>query len=340
MRPDFFKAKTMSSLILTADDYGACDFIDNGIISALRDQKINTVTAFVTHPSSESRMQKLLALREELKEKNAGFYTFNIGLHFSISSGGAITGQSSLVAEKKTPDGKFEFHEAKNYPFKKIELSHLEQELNAQLNLLDQWLGDVPIDHVTNHHGICYLDVDFFEHYIQTIAAYKNNKLNHKLPIRSPWSWLKSDMKVWKNGKLLVPVIKQGMELGLWKKIGDLTNKQLKLREEHAYELAIHFPHFLADTFYGLPFGENLDALFSELSKTNYSAEFMFHLGQPDAPSDDLQKTIAGLDMPHGIDRNYFLNRTKEFDVLNGTNIDAKINNYNLKKIYFSELSF
>ena len=51
----------MGSLILTADDYGACDFIDNGIIQALEQGKINTVTAFVTHPESKQRLDKLLA---------------------------------------------------------------------------------------------------------------------------------------------------------------------------------------------------------------------------------------------------------------------------------------
>jgi predicted glycoside hydrolase/deacetylase ChbG (UPF0249 family) len=327
----------MGSLILTADDYGACDFIDNGIISALRQGKINTVTAFVTHPGSESRMKTLLGLREELKEKNAGFYTFNIGLHFSITSGNPVTGESSLIADKRDKNGKFEFHEAKDYPFDDIIMEHLDLELSAQLDLLEQWLGGVPIDHVTNHHGICYLDVDFFEQYIHTISQFKSEKLKAHLPIRSPWSWLKSDMKVWKNGRLLVPTIKQGLELGLWKKIGDLTNKQLKLREQDAYELAIHFPNFLADTFYGLPFGENLDALMSELSRKNYSSEFMFHLGHPGETGGDLQTIIKNLDMPHGIDRNYFLNRTKELDVLTGTNIDQKINDYNLKRIYFAE---
>ena len=264
----------MSSIILTADDYGACDFIDDGIIRALRGNKINTVTAFVTHPDSKSRMDTLLSLREELREKNNGFYTFNIGLHFSLTSGGALTGQSTLIEDRRTADGKFEFREAKNYPFDTIELDHLELELRAQLNLLDEWLGDIPIDHVTNHHGICYLDVDFFEKYIQTIAAFKSHSLNKKLPIRSPWSWLKSDMKIWKNGRILVPTIKQGIELGLWKKLGDLTNSQLKLREKQAYELEIDFPHFLADTFYGLPFGENLDALFSELRTSNSLVRF------------------------------------------------------------------
>jgi predicted glycoside hydrolase/deacetylase ChbG (UPF0249 family) len=327
----------MGSLILTADDYGACDFIDNGIIRAVREGKINTVTAFVTHPDSGSRMETLIALREELKQHNNGIYTFNIGLHFSLTSGTALTGCSSLTGDEAGDDGKYEFHEAKNYPFRKVKLEHLQHELTAQLNLLDEWLGPVPIDHVTNHHGICYLDIDFFEEYIKTISLFTSSKINNRLPIRSPWSWLKSDMKVWKKGKLVVPTIRQGIELGMWKKLGDLTNRQLKLREEQAYELAIDFPHFLADTFYGQPFGENLDHLFSELSKTNFSIEFMFHLGHPGRSVNDLQQTIDELIMPHGIDRGYFLNRTKELDVLSGTNIENKLAQNNLKKIFFAE---
>ena len=148
----------MASLILTADDYGACDFIDNGIIRALRDRKINTVTAFVTHPDSESRMASLIVLREELKQQH-GYYTFNIGLHFSLTSGTALTGRSSLTDNEAGDDNKFEFHEAKNYPFRKVKHEHLQYELTAQLNLLESWLGNIPIDHVTNHHGVCYLDL-------------------------------------------------------------------------------------------------------------------------------------------------------------------------------------
>ena len=339
MWPELFLVicSPMGSIILTADDYGACDFIDNGIIRALRDGKINTVTAFVTHPDSKTRMESLITLREELKQQNGGTYTFNIGLHFSLTSGTALTGESSLTIDEAGDDKKFEFKEAKNYPFRKIKLEDLQYELTAQLNLLDTWLGKTPIDHVSNHHGICYLDVDFFEEYIKTISLFKNDALKNKLPIRSPWSWLKSDMKVWKKGKLFVPTVKQGLELGLWTKIADLTNRQLKLREKEAYELAINFPHVLADTFYGQPFGENLDALFSELGKKDYSAEFMFHLGHPGRSVINLQKTIDDLIMPHGIDRSYFLNRTKELDVLSGTDIDNKINQNNLTKIFFGQ---
>jgi predicted glycoside hydrolase/deacetylase ChbG (UPF0249 family) len=326
----------MSSIILTADDYGACDFIDNGIIRALRDKKINTVTAFVTHPDSGSRMQSLLALREELKQLN-GHYTFNIGLHFSLTSGTALTGKSTLTDDEAGDDGKFEFHEAKNYPFRKVKHEHLQYELTAQLELLESWLGSIPIDHVTNHHGICYLDLGFFEEYIKTISLFKPEKYRNQLPIRSPMSWLKSDMKTWKNGKVLVPTIKQGLNLGFWKKVGDVTNKKLRIRMEDAYRLEINYPDFLADTIYGLPFGENISFLLEQLAPKNYSAEFMFHLGHPGHSVSDLQQTIDNLIMPHGIDRGYFLNRTKELDVLCGTDIDELFKKHEIEKIFYPQ---
>lgn len=327
----------MSSIILTADDYGACDFIDNGIIRALRNNRINTVTTFVTHPDSKSRIESLIDLREELKEKNNGQYTFNIGLHFSLTSGTALTGKSSLTDDEAGDHNLYSFHEAKNYPFRKIKHEHLQHELTAQLSLLDEWLGDTPIDHVTNHHGVCYLDLGFFEEYIKTINLFKSKKLKANLPIRSPMSWLKSDMKTWKNGKVLLPTIKQGLNLGFWKKVGDVTNKKLKIREEHAFALEINYPIFLADTIYGLPFEENIKFLLEQMAPKNYSVEFMFHLGHPGREVGDLQQTIDNLIMPHGIDRSYFLNRTKELDVLHAINLEQLLADNGIQKISFAE---
>jgi predicted glycoside hydrolase/deacetylase ChbG (UPF0249 family) len=322
----------MSRIILTADDFGACDFIDNGIIRALQHHKINTVTTFVTHPDSESRVRSLIELREELKEKNGGNYTFNIGLHFSLTSGTSLTGMSTLTEEDSE-----QFLEAKNYPFRKVELSDITRELTAQLDLLDKWLGNTSIDHVSNHHGITYLDLDFFETYIHTINAFKEDKYKRNIPIRSPRSWIKSGMKTWKNGKVLIPTVRQGIELGLWKKIFDLTGRKLKIREEHAVELIIACPNFLADTFYGLPHGENIEFLLNELCGKNYSAEFMFHLGHPGRETDDLQKAIDTLIMPHGIDRNYFATRVRELDAITGFHLDEQLNKTNIRKVFFAE---
>ena len=326
----------MSSIILTADDYGACDFIDNGIIRALRLQKINTVTAFVTHPDSEERMRSLITLREELKQQT-GSYTFNIGLHFSLTSGTALTGESSLTIDEAGNDGLFEFHEAKNYPFRKIRTDDLQNELTAQLDLLDQWLNGILIDHVTNHHGIVYLDLDFFDKYVNTISSYKDEKYKSNMPIRSPMSWLKSDMHVWKNGMILVPILKQGIELGFWKRLEDLTKRKLKIREEEAYRLEINYPVFLADTIYGLPYKENLEFLMGQLKSKDYSTEFMFHLGHPGHAVNDMQKTIDELIMPHGIDRGYFLNRTKELEALTQLDLTGKLSENELEKIFYSQ---
>jgi predicted glycoside hydrolase/deacetylase ChbG (UPF0249 family) len=326
----------MSRIILTADDFGACDFIDNGIVRALHQKKINTVTAFVTHPDSESRVRSLVALREELKEENQGNYTFNIGLHFSLTSGTALTGRSSLTEEDSD-----QLREAKNYPFRKIALSDIHKELNAQLELLESWIDNGSIDHVSNHHGITYLDLMFFETYIHTINSFKEDKYKRNIPIRSPRSWIKSGMKTWKNGKILVPTVRQGIELGFWKKVFDLTGRKLKIREEHATELVIACPQFLADTIYGLPFTENIEFLFSQLNNPDHkahSAEFMFHLVHPGHEVADLRKTIDELIMPHGIDRAYFPDRTKELEALYRLDINAQLQQNGLQRIFFTEL--
>ena len=116
-----------------------------------------------------------------IKQQNS-FYTFNIGLHFSLTSGTALTGESSLTIDEAGDDGLFEFHEAKNYPFKKIKSVLIQHELVAQLDLLDQWLNGTLIDHVTNHHGIVYLDLDFFDknYLLTTIQQLCQVEMNEK----------------------------------------------------------------------------------------------------------------------------------------------------------------
>ena len=150
-------------------------------------------------------------------------------------------------------------------------------------------------------------------------------------------SWLKSDMRIWKNGMILVPILKQGIELGFWKRLEDLTKRKLIIREEDAFRLEINYPIFLADTIYGLPYKENLEFLMKELSSKDYSAEFMFHLGHPGHQVAELQKTIDELIMPHGIDRAYFFNRTKELEALTQLDLQGKLSENELEKIFYAQ---
>ena len=181
------------------------------------------------------------------------------------------------------------------------------------------------------------MDLRFFEEYIKTISSYKDEKYSGNIPIRSPMSWLKSDMRTWKNGKILLPTIKQGIEFGFLKKVSDVTNKKLKIRERDAFALEINYPNFLTDSLYGLPYKENIEFLMKELAPKNYSAEFMFHLGHPGRNISDLQKTINDLIMPHGIDRGYFLNRTQELEALTQLDLQSKLLENELEKIFFAQ---
>src|ERR1041385_4092208 len=176
-------------VILTADDFGACEFIDKGISRAISNGHINTVSAFVTHVRSEKCTRELVELRKSSTIKNV-----NIGLHFSITSGYSLqAGSNTLTKELK--EGKYYFKTANYYNFGDVNQDHLRDEIIAQLNQLDSWLGEIKIDHVAVHHGITYLDPIFFQTFIDTISKYKGQSGKYKdrsIPIRSPRSWYAS----------------------------------------------------------------------------------------------------------------------------------------------------
>ena len=74
-----------------------------------------------------------------------------------------------------------------------------------------------------------------------------------------------------------------------------------------------------------------------ELKPKDYSVEFMFHLGHPGHEVSDMQKTIDELIMPHGIDRGYFLNRTKELEALTQLDLPGKLSMNEIEKIFYSQ---
>jgi len=331
----------MGKLIFTADDYGACDFIDNGIVQAVRAGKINTVTAFVTHPDSQQRIADLLTLREELKTDSG--YTFNIGLHFSVTSGFSLQNKaSSLTEDTADGEGKFYFREAKDYTFLETTIADLEAELLIQLQTLDAWLANFLVDHVSNHHNIAYLDMRLYQSYVNGVSTFTNTKYTNKIPIRSPMPWQKSsDLKVWPDGKLILPIEEQGIELGMWKMLLQLTLNDLKERETEAQTLSIKYPDYLADTIYGDPYPANVSFLIGQLSGKDYSSEFMFHLGHPTeayTTDDELNTIISNLPIPHGIDPSYFVNRTRELDTILNLDMAPLMQASNVTKAFFTDL--
>lgn len=102
-----------SKHILTADDYGAIDYIDQGIMKAIRAGKINSVACFATRCERNcemelpERIQKLLDLKKEAFE-------FSIGLHFCISAGFSNDVDTMLYGDSVAKQNKSK----KRYDFK------------------------------------------------------------------------------------------------------------------------------------------------------------------------------------------------------------------------------
>jgi hypothetical protein len=147
---------------------------------------------------------------------------------------------------------------------------------------------------------------------------------------------LKSGLRIWTEHTIVAPTVKQGFELGFWKKAFDLTKKKLKLRGAFAANHDVTYPDLLADTIYGLPYPENLVFLMQQLNGRQISTEFMFHLGYSSSKSFFNSEDMT--DIPHGIDHYYFVNRIKELDALLSVDLDSELNKNELKKIFFSEL--
>lgn len=339
-------------LILTADDYGCCDFIDEGIEYALRNGKINSVAVFVTHKDSAERLKKLLRLKKELQNGPHG--NFGIGLHFSITSGEAIGGESSLTIDTAKQENKKYFREAFGYDFILSQSEDLEKELIAQLDLMRSIIGDEPLDHLSHHHGLIYLSERLFNVYTATLSNY-NKKHRLDIPLRSPVSWFrKFTSRTGNNGKeldkkcktcfseydnvLLTPAAIEGVKLMMWKKlalatVGVMDNRMKKIKSEN-----LRAPHLLCDLIYGQPDLKNLEYLINHYNNetlltcmgyTAFSAEFMFHLGQG-----QLDKSKV----PHGINFDYFEYRIKELQNLNALNLEKYLADFGIDKVTYSAI--
>jgi len=287
-----------SKYILTADDYGAVDFIDAGIRKAIEAGKINSVACFAL-PTDEKddlndRMEKLLKLKRD--------HDFAIGLHFSLTAGRSndieVAKQGNSLTKKKAKQGYYYMRDPKNYKFKAIDPKELARELRSQYNRLKQYTSE--IDSISNHHGIVYMDTDLFKPYAEVAAELK-------VPIRAPVVWKKYKLPTGNfDGRIGKPVIWQGLKLRWLDQLLDAARN--KPRIEIAEALKLKYPTCLVDEIYGQPYPENLKLLFDAFSQHVFAAEFMFHLGDP--------SFVGPRQSKDGIDETYFDFRTEEFDSL------------------------
>lgn len=346
-------------IILTADDYGCSDFIDNGVEDAVLDGKINSVACFVSHSDSKERIKELLGMKKILRDQNKPTASFGIGLHFSMTSGKALTGQSSLT-DPKDKNSTY-FRDAFGYDFSEINPEDVQRELIAQLDRMREIMDGEPIDHLSHHHGFVYMHEPLFKAYAETVKVY-NRKHGLDIPMRSPVAWFRrfnagpskeKDNKSCQNcfdsldKKLITPAAIEGIKLMMWKKYFQTTYGVMRKRKNLTDEKEIRTPDLLCDIIYGQsseknPNGvrETLAKIFEISSKTElltcagyadkgFSAEMMFHVGKGE---------LKDTNIPHGINEGYFEGRLHELNALKTFDLDAALLHTNTTKSIYADI--
>lgn len=314
--------------ILTADDYGACDYIDLGVLKAIQEGKINSVACFSVpfgvDDQADYRIRKLIQLHQ------SGFH-FGIGLHISLTAGRPANEQVFSEGNSLTEWDKFTrrffFRAASRFNWGMNE-NDLETELVDQIERMKLFLGNIPIDSLSCHHGVLYLSNRLFKVFARVASRYN-------IPVRSPIIWRKAGLP-YQNWDRLPgnPTLRQGIRLRFYKRLLDAL--KVNERIDMLNQSGILYPTCLVDEFYGQPYPAHLEFLFKAYQDRRFSAEFMFHLAEP-AYRNQLglhPEQARKIEAPHGIDPSYFGKREQELHTL----LNAKLPDEHARLVVFREL--
>lgn len=300
-------------VILTADDFGASENINDGIVFALERGAITAVSALVNFPASHG------ALRELAHR----FPRVGIGVHFNLTTGSPVL-DPHHVPSLVDAQGNLLPVDLLLARIRKVSLAEVELELRAQVHVMDE-LG-IKLDHLSDHNGILSLYPPFFEVFC-SIARELG------VPVRSP---LTTSMKY----RRLFPdagTVKKGKEVAaqvagrnLFGAIGLLpyTNlASMEKRVERLDELGIPHPAILIDYLYGNPTPFTAMHILRNLPAG--ISEIVVHLG-----------TSRRSDVyPTGLDVAYFPRREQELAVVTSACLQEYAKSLNVHAVGFREVS-
>jgi len=181
-------------LIVTADDFGACDYIDEGIKEAIQAGVVSSVAAMVNfeprgknHPYGAYK-GSIPAIQELVHDiQYSPLYKKNrkvrIGLHFNFHAGSPVYKYpkqiKNLLHRRRKVNGHPIFKTIEQLDPGKVKDNEVIKELHAQYSKFYSGLGFAP-DHLSSHFPILFMTPRFFEsvcHLAQPLS----------IPIRNPF---------------------------------------------------------------------------------------------------------------------------------------------------------
>lgn len=129
----------MKKLIINADDFGLTKRISDAIIEVYKAGNLSSTTLMINMPGTDYA----IGLAKENSE-------LGIGLHFNITEGKSMIGDSSVTNREGSFIGKIPIN--KKVSLSKVNLDDIETELLAQYEYLEQ--SGIPITHIDSHQHI------------------------------------------------------------------------------------------------------------------------------------------------------------------------------------------
>ena len=299
-------------LIITADDFGASENINEGIALAAEKKAITEISVLTNFRESLPQLKKIATDHPEI----------GIGVHLNITTGRPVLSPDkipSLVSET----GNFYTIEEIFIRLTNISLTELKIELRAQIIALRE--SGITPDHLSDQHGILSLYSPLFDVVIELAKEFS-------LPLRSPVLagmkypdlFPESEMrKYWKktgiryalaNPIAIYSLIRYG-------RIDEMEYKVQKLNDS-----GILHPDYLIELFWGNPTPSNFIYIIEHLPQG--VSEIILHLG-----------TFSRQEYyPSGLDQQYFVNRERELIVITSDYLKKYFDHFGISVIGFKDL--
>ena len=300
-------------LILTADDFGASKNINEGILFAVENNAITTVSALTNFSESLFDLKQL-----SLDHPNIG-----IGVHLNIVTGKPIL-EPEEVPTLVNENGEFYPVDLLLPRIKEISLIDLRKELRAQIHALKKC--NINVDHLSDQCGILSFYDPFFDVLTELATEFS-------APVRSPLIASKKYPDYFSNSQLKKRYRKATLKCACsnpFKSLHLLKYSKLsvmKKKVEKLDTLGISHPDLLVDCFWGEPTASNLIYILENLP--DGTSELILHLGTYSHPDY----------CPNGLDTKYFKNRENELMTFTSEYLKAYFSHLNIAPIGYSDIS-
>ncbi len=305
------KNRTKRKAIFTADDFGASDFINKGVLRGIEKGIINSVAVMVNFPGA---LEHIVRLKET-------FPRISIGLHSSITAGTPLSREkdiSSLV----DPLGKFFDLQEFIQRIREIRPEHVYTEALAQLEALER--AGVEVEHLSSHHNLMQVYTPLFQELLR-IAREKGIPMRSTRPLSRflpPYS--RSPIIQEGRKAALELVVRHTFSAIRFMKYG--MPQEMQKNQDSMMDQGVPHPDFLGDSFWGDPTPENLRFILNH--QPPGVTEWVFHLG-----------SSRGLEeAPKGIDQEYFHFRELELFTICSSELPLWLEREGIEQVSFRDL--